>query len=272
VIRTFFRSLLGWSTLFFGTVVLSILALCAMVIPFGIGYRIGNYIGRFIWPRLMLWASGARIFVEGIENIDREKPQILVCNHQGVLDIVVLIDRVPVNIRFVTKKQLAYVPLFGWYLKAMGHVFVDRGNRRRALRSLDEAADRIRNGVDIVSFAEGTRTRSGKILPFKKGPFMLALKAGVPIVPCAIEGAYRVLPKGSLRITAADVHLRIGRPMPTTGLQLKDRDEFMRKVRNEIIDMHVAIGGLGGDKDDAIASSGVEGLGTAEELGETTSA
>ncbi len=260
MIRIIARSLFGWSVLILGTAVLSVIALTVLLIPFGVGRRIANDIGRFIWPRLMIWASGARVKVEGIENVDRHKPQIFVSNHQGMMDIVVIIDNLPMDLRFVIKKQLAYVPLFGWYLKAMGHVFVDRRNRTAAVKSLGEAAERIRNGVNIVSFPEGTRTRTGRVLPFKKGVFVLAMRSGVPIVPCAIEGAYQVLPKGSLRVTPCDIRLRIGKPMPTQGLRDSDRDAFMREVRNRVIDMHVAIGGAGGDKEHAIAPAGVQGL------------
>jgi 1-acyl-sn-glycerol-3-phosphate acyltransferase len=261
--RVFFRSVLGWSVLIVGTLILSTLALLSLLIP-RLGARIAGGIGRYLWPPLMIWASGANVITEGVENVDRVRPQVFVCNHQGMLDIVCLISRLPVNVRFVAKKQIAYVPLFGWYLKAVGHVFVDRRRHSAAVRSLDEAAERIRNGVNIVSFAEGTRTRTGRILPFKKGAFMLALKAGVPIVPCAIEGSYRVLPKGSMRVSPRDIRLKIGKPMPTAGLKDSDRDLFMRRVRDQIIDMHLSIGGLGGDRDNAIAPAGVEGLGESE--------
>ena len=266
MIRTLARSVFGWAVLGLGTVVLAILALSLMLIPF-VGVPAANFVGEYMWAPLMLWASGADLTIEGMENIDRNNPQILVCNHQGLLDIVTLIVHTPVSLRFVIKKSVAYVPLFGWYLKLVGHVFVDRANRSMAVKSLDDAAERIRRGVNIVSFAEGTRTRSGKILPFKKGPFMLALKSRVPLVPCAIDGSYQLVRKGSFALRPSHIRLRVGKPMRTDGLREGDRDEFMRKVRNEIIDMHLAIGGAGGDKEEAIAAPGVQGIGKAASTG-----
>lgn len=264
--RTTIRTAFAISYLVVGTVGLATLAILAVLLPV-VGVRAAEFVVRSLWTRSMLWASGADLSIEGRETLRFDRPHVFVSNHQGMLDVVCLIWGIPVPVRFVAKHTIASVPIFGWYLKLAGYIFVDRSNRIAAVRSLDHAAARIRAGTNIVAFPEGTRTRTGRILPFKKGPFMLAIKSGVPIVPIAIEGSMKVMRKGSMRVTSCPVRLRFGEPIETAGLAEPARDALMRRVRDAIIDLHLAIGGLGGDREDAIAAAGVEGLGKAAATG-----
>src|SRR5262249_20779655 len=153
-----------------------------------------------LFSPVVLWAGGARLVVWGRENADPRRPTIYASNHQSTSDIPALLAALPVNIRFVAKKQLRWVPIVGWYLQLAGHIIVDRSNTRSAIASLDRGAQKIRAGTSILVFPEGTRSPHRRILPFKKGPFALALKAGVPICPVTVEGSGKLMPKRSWRI------------------------------------------------------------------------
>lgn len=176
------------------------------------------------------------------------EPYIYMMNHQSMLDIVVAFVAIPRNFRFIAKKSLKPIPFLGWYMSATGMVFIDRKNRQAAVRSLDEACQSIRSGISILVYPEGTRSRDGHILPFKKGPFMMAIQAGVPIVPVAIEGGSRILGPDSARLYPGTVHCKLGEPIPTAGLGFADRDALMKRVRDALIDLQASIGGRGGDK------------------------
>lgn len=225
----------------------------------------GVWVARLIWSPVLLWIGRAKLHVEGRENVDPKRPTIYVANHQSTLDIPVTLMALPVNFRYVAKSQLKWVPILGWYLWLAGHVFVDRGNRKQAISSLDKAARRIRKGTSIVMYPEGTRS-DGRILPFKKGPFALALKAGVAIVPVTIEGTARVMPKNSWKVSLGeDIYVKIGQPIDTSTYAPHERERLMRDVRNVIIQQSLAIGGQGGDRDDVVAAVGQEGVGRGAE-------
>ncbi|MGV3623074.1 MAG: lysophospholipid acyltransferase family protein [Archangium sp.] len=210
------------------------------------------------WSPVLLWAGGAKLVVTGSENLVPGQPYIFASNHQSTLDIPALFVALPDNFRFVAKKVLQYVPITGWYMTMAKFVFIDRSNHRKALKSLEEAGERIRGGISIVMFAEGTRSEDRRILPFKKGPFALALHAKVPVVPVAIEGSALVMPKNSWNIKPGVVKVSIGKPIDVNQFG-EDRMALIRTVRDAVITQHLEIGGLGGDRDDAVAARGVEG-------------
>lgn len=219
------------------------------------------WIPRHLWATGLLWAGGAQLSVEGQEQVDFKKPHIFVVNHQSTIDIPALFVALPVSFRWVAKSQLKWVPFIGWYLAAGKHIFVDRSNRQRAIDSLAKAAGRIRGGTSIFIFPEGTRSPDLRIQPFKKGPFALALQAGVPVVPITIEGSGKLMPKNRWVITPGPIRLRIGKPLDVGPFQPDDRAGLARAVRDVIIDQSLAMGGLGGDREDAIAAAGKEGVG-----------
>lgn len=192
-----------------------------------------------------LKATGARFVVDPLPDIDWSRPYAVVMNHQSMLDIPCAQVGLPVNLRFVAKHTLQYVPFLGWYMWATGMVFVDRSNRAQAVQSLSRAAARVREGATVIAFPEGTRARDGVIQPFKKGPFMLAIESGVPILPVAIHGSGRVLPSDSFKLRPGTVRLRVGQPIPTAGRQ-HERDQIIREARQAIIRMNVEMGGPGG--------------------------
>jgi 1-acyl-sn-glycerol-3-phosphate acyltransferase len=158
-------------------------------------------------------------------------------NHLSSVDIWAVFLAVPVPLRFIAKKQLGQIPLFGWAMRAGRFIFIDRQNAASARRSIDEAADRIRKGTSVVIFPEGTRSRDGRLAAFKKGGFHLAINSGADIVPVAIRGSREVMPRGSLLIRPGTVEIEIGEPIPTAGLRTEDRDAMVAKVHARVAEM-----------------------------------
>ncbi|MCP3144597.1 lysophospholipid acyltransferase family protein [Pyxidicoccus xibeiensis] len=238
-----------------------VLAILAMVVTLNPAASV--WVARRIWSPVLLWAGGATLEVIGAENVDPKRPTIYVGNHQSTIDIPAHFLAVPVPFRYVAKSQLKWVPFIGWYLALAGHVFVNRSNRSKAIASLDAAAAKIRAGVSIFLYPEGTRSPDGRILPFKKGPFALALKSRVPVCPVTIEGSGNLMPKSTWNITPGPIRVKIGKPIDTTRFAENDREGLARAVREVIIADSLSMGGKGGDVDDAVADAGVEGVGKA---------
>lgn len=232
--------------------------ICILAMLFTLNPSASMVIVQRWWSPVLLWAGGATMEVTGVENLKPGQPYIFASNHQSTLDIPMLFVALPVDFRFVAKKVLQYVPITGWYMTMAKFVFIDRSNHRNALKSLEEAGKRIRGGVSIVMFAEGTRSGDRRVLPFKKGPFALALHAQVPVVPVAVEGSGLVMPKNSWNIKPGKVKVSIGKPIEVAQFG-EDRMALIRAVRNAVIEQNLAMGGLGGDVDDAVAARGVEG-------------
>lgn len=208
---------------------------------------------RLFWSRPILWMVGARLRLEPLPDVDWTQPCLFAMNHQSTLDIPAAFAVLPVNLRFVAKHSLSRAPFVGWYMQRTGMIFVDRSNRRRAVESLRLAGERIRAGAHILIFPEGTRSRDGKILPFKKGPFALALEAKVPIVPVAIEASGQVLPADAWTLSPGTIRVKVGRPIPTEGRSEDDREALAQEVREAMIRLHREIGGKGGDEGGAAA-------------------
>jgi len=225
------------------------------------------WVARKLFSPVALWAGGARVEVSGREHADPSRPTVYVSNHQSAADIPALLVALPVNVRFVAKKQLRWVPIVGWYLQLAGHIIVDRSNTRDAIASLDAAAKKIRSGTSILMFPEGTRSPHRRILPFKKGPFSLALKAGVAIVPVTVEGSGKMMPKRSFRIFPGEIRVKIGAPIDASKYGEQDRDRLLKDVRNVMIAQSLELGGEGGDPEDAIAARGFEGVGKKKTAG-----
>ncbi len=189
--------------------------------------------GARLWARIILWSALVPLRVEGRARIG-EGPVVFMSNHESWLDIPALLVAIPGQVRFLAKKTLFTIPFLGWAMRAMGFIPVDRENRRTAIKSFDEAAARIRAGRSVLVFPEETRTPDGTLLPFQRGGFLIALKAGLPIVPVGIEGARKVLPKKSYLIRPGKIVVRFGEPIPTAGLGVTAKGELMERVRAAI--------------------------------------
>ena len=187
-----------------------------------------------VWSRVMLTTVGARVNYVDLENSRAQLPCIYIANHASNVDIWVLMSVLPDQTRFVAKRSLFRIPFLGWALSSAGFVPVDRGHRTRAIKSLGAAARVVRNGRPLVLFPEGTRSRDGRLQRFKKGPFHLALQAGVPIMPVAIRGSFEVLPPGRWRVSPGPVEVRFLPPVDVSAYAPDDYQRLMVHVRNAL--------------------------------------
>jgi len=186
------------------------------------------------WGKTGLKLAGARVVAKGLEHIPQGQPVIFMANHQSNFDIQTLYAGLPVQFRWLAKKELFDVPGFGLAMKRAGYIPVDRGNRKKSIQSMAIAADKIRQGTSVIVFPEGTRSPDGRLLPFKKGGFMLALQSGAPIIPVAISGSRDLMPKHSLRICGGTVQIRFFPPIDTSTLTSDDRDQLVDTVFTQI--------------------------------------
>ncbi len=184
------------------------------------------------WARLLLKVSGVRVTVHGGGHVNRNVSQVIAANHASFFDILALLGCLPVDPKFVAKIELFRIPIFGQAIKAAGMVALDRGNIKEAFGAYDIAAKRIKEErLHVLVYPEGTRSRTGEMLPFKKGPFVLAIAAGAPIVPVYVSGAFGIMPKGSIAVHPQPITITIGEAIPTDGLTYGDREALAHRVR-----------------------------------------
>jgi 1-acyl-sn-glycerol-3-phosphate acyltransferase len=214
------------------------------------------WFARKAWSPSCLWLAGVRLERARAARLPTG-PAIYVSNHESALDIWAVLSVVPPGVRFVAKEELFRIPVFGWYMRLGGHVRVDRQHHARAVSSLHRAAEIVRSGTSLIVFPEGTRSLDCRIHPFKKGPFVLAMEAGVPVVPIAISGSGRITPKKVLSVHPGTIRIAVGEPVDPR--RAADRTDLLRTVRARIIALHRSIGGLGGEEADAVAAPGLEG-------------
>ncbi len=219
----------------FWTLICSGIAIVAHTLTLGYG-DVSMWLGRHLWARPLLAVMGVDLTVVGSDRYEPGQPWVIAANHQGLLDIPVMFLAFPdLRIRFLAKKELFYIPVFGWYLLLAGHIPVSRGNLRKAIKSIEAAGERIKkHRSTIMVFPEGTRTEDGRIKGFKKGAFVLAAKTGVPIVPVAIAGSFGAINKNRWNIDPGSIHVRILDPIKTAGMDYKDRDALKRDVEASI--------------------------------------
>jgi 1-acyl-sn-glycerol-3-phosphate acyltransferase len=201
------------------------------------------WLGRKLWAPLGLWGAGARLEVVRAP-APPPGPVIFASNHESALDIWVLFVTIRRSFRFIAKAELFRLPIFGTYLRVGGHIPVDRSNHQRAVASLAAAGNAVRSGTSIVVFPEGTRSRDGRIQAFKKGPFVVAQQAGVPIIPIAISGSGRVTPSKHIAVHPGTIRVAAGDPIDPAAFP--DKETLLAEVRRRIIELHRSIGGLGG--------------------------
>ena len=189
-----------------------------------------------LWANSILWVSRVKVTVSGAEKLDPSCSYIYMPNHQSNADIPLLLGRLPVQFRWLAKAELFKIPIFGRAMSGVGYISIDRSNRKSAFESLARAADTIRNGTSVLIFPEGTRSRDGSILPFKKGGFVLAVDAGVPIVPIVIHGTRDIIAKGRLMIRPRPVTMQILDPVETSGYTRKTKDALLERIRSILSD------------------------------------
>ncbi len=228
----FLRSVWALFMLLVATLIMATLAVLMGV--FDRSHRGVGYISKF-WAQWYLWSTALPITVTGRENLEAGRSYLYIGNHSSALDIVIALAYLPRPIIFMAKQELFRLPLFGWSMRAMGSIAVNRSNRVEARKSVDRALTVLRTkSLSMIFYPEGTRTRTGKMLPFKKGVFRLALRSGMPLVPVAIKGSFKALPPGGLSLTSTPIYVTIGRPIETANLTDDDLEPLRRQTQSSI--------------------------------------
>jgi len=192
------------------------------------------------WSRQVLWAAGTPVHAEGLDRIP-DGPVVYTANHSSIFDIWALAATLPGSVRMVAKQELARIPLVGRAMVTAGHLTIDREHPARALEAYQRAADVIRGGTSALLFPEGTRSRTGELLPFKNAPFGLAIAAQVPVVPVYVGSTFEIMPKGRLFLRPRPIPIAVGDPIPTAGWTLERRQELRDRVRTAILDLKARV-------------------------------
>ncbi|HEV8146264.1 MAG TPA: lysophospholipid acyltransferase family protein [Bryobacteraceae bacterium] len=191
-----------------------------------------------VWARSLLFFAGARVTVEGLDKIDPNGSYVFASNHASYMDTPTVLSNIPVQFRFLAKRGLFQIPFLGTHLARAGHIPVPRDDPRAAVRTLTRAAEVIHeHHTSILIFPEGGRTHDGEMHEFKEGAAYIAIKAAVPIVPVALIGTRAILPFNSGTFHPGRIRLRIGDPIPTAGLTLRDRGALTVSVREQVARM-----------------------------------
>jgi 1-acyl-sn-glycerol-3-phosphate acyltransferase len=189
-----------------------------------------------VWCRLILWTAAARVEAAGMEHLPQRGPCILVANHQSYFDICGLVSVLGAPPRFVTKKELARIPVFGGALRALGEIIIDRADPESAKQAIQEAARSLPGVIRICFFAEGTRSADGGIGPFKKGAVALGCMTGLPLVPVSISGTRKFMRKGGILVRPCGrIRIVFGQPITTQGVPLDERDALNEQLRDFVI-------------------------------------
>jgi 1-acyl-sn-glycerol-3-phosphate acyltransferase len=184
--------------------------------------------------RLGLWLSGIRFKVAGLEHVPRDRAAVYCANHQSNVDPPVLFEAIHPRMHILYKHEIDRIPILARAFRLGGFIPIDRRNREASARSIEAGAASIRSGNSFLIFPEGTRSKTGELLPFKKGGFRMALRAEAPIVPVAIQGGRAAMRRGSWLIQPVTVSIRVGRPIETRGIGVDQRDDLIQRVRTEI--------------------------------------
>lgn len=211
------------------TIVLGLLSLASVVLD-----RRGHaaHACARCWSWLILATTGVRVHTAGREQLDAGRAYVFVSNHQSIYDIPILFASLPFELRIIAKASLGWFPFLGWHLRWTGHLLVDRGRPNQT--TLRRVSERMRKGQSLVVFPEGTRSADGRVSSFKRGIFLLAIEAGLPIVPVAVIRTRHVMMKGRLTTRPGDVGLVVHRPIETTGLSRDDVRGLAEDVRRRI--------------------------------------
>jgi 1-acyl-sn-glycerol-3-phosphate acyltransferase len=207
---------------------------CCLVALFDRSGAIPLSIAR-LWIRWILWTCGIEVQASGLEKLAPERPCLYMSNHSSMYDIAAILITLPGPVRFVAKRELVRVPVFGWAMALSGHLVVDRGNRAKVIESLQRGVALLRGGASLVVFPEGSRSPEGQLRNFKNGGFQMALDAGVPVVPVSIMGSGRLTRGGTWRVDGGRVRVDYGAPIPTEGLGPGDRPLLKKTVRQAIL-------------------------------------
>lgn len=210
----------------------------ALILALAFNWPNALYLAAIVAVRVALALVGIRYVVDGAEHIDGTRPSVYCVNHSSNLEppvlFLVLARRFAPHLGILYKAVLHRLPVLGWGFDFVGFVPIERGNREQSTRAIDKATDLLRRGHSFLVFPEGTRSRSGELLPFKKGAFILAIRAQVPLVPMAITGARTAMTRGSFIIRPTVLRVKLGPPVFTKGLGLESRDALIADLRSRV--------------------------------------
>jgi len=217
--------------------VIATLLLCIPVNITAMLSRTGNLAFTLskIWAYIMLKVTCVRPSIKGKEKIVRGQSYIIISNHQSEYDILAIVTTLGIQFRWIIKKELRKVPLFGYALYKSRNIFIDRGQSETAMKSIRDGLDRLPQGVSVMFFAEGTRSEDGTIQPFKKGGFIMALEKGMQILPITVNGSRKVLPKKSLVFKPGRIEVVVANPIDASGYTRERLQELMDRARDAII-------------------------------------
>jgi len=225
------RTIFVWSWIVLDTLVLGSLVIIAYL--FDRSGKRGHRIARQ-WAKIVLWGTGVKVSVEGLELVPRKGSYVFMSNHQGSYDIFALHGHLPFDFKWLAKKELFSIPFFGWTLTAAGYISIDREGNRDTVKAMNDAARKIHDGTSVLIFPEGSRSPDGSIQPFKKGGFSLAMKSKAPIVPVSIAGSREIMPKGQKVANPGRIRIRLGAPISTQDYALRDWNVLMKRVAEVI--------------------------------------
>ena len=218
------------------SIILNTIVLAVIIIVISPLDRDGNvvhYIGKF-WSLLNIYLSGTRICIRGKEKIERGGNYIVMSNHQSLFDVWGLIAKIPLQLRWIIKADIKKIPIFGYALERMGHIYIGGNGRRNMALGLADAIRRVRNGTSIVIFPEGTRSRDGRLGKFHKGGALIAIKSGVPVLPVTVNGSRFVLPKGTLALMPGKIEIVVGDIIDPHKFGRHGEEELMAVVESSI--------------------------------------
>jgi len=222
-----FLPLLGLSTI--------ILTIAAVPIIWLFGERAGQISG-ILWARFNSFITPMRMAVKGGENIDPNQSYVVVANHQSQFDIFAIYGWLPLDFRWVMKVELRKAPVLGYYCYKAGHVFINRSDHASALTSINEAKKRITGGTSIIFFPEGTRSKTGQLMDFKKGAFKFALDMQLPVLPVTISGTKDILPTNTMALFPGNATMTIHKPIDTSAYDENTIQDLINKSRESIQD------------------------------------
>jgi 1-acyl-sn-glycerol-3-phosphate acyltransferase len=189
------------------------------------------------WARMLLWAGGVKVMAEGVEKLDPQKGYVLVSNHSSYFDIPVIMATLPLQFRFFAKQGLFRIPFLGTHLQRAGHIPVVRGDARASLKSMSDGARMLRErNLSVLLFPEGGRSVD-HLQEFKEGTAYVAIKAGVPAVPIGLEGMRKILRMHTGYVYPGTVHIRVGDPIETANLTVKDRERLTQELHSRVAEL-----------------------------------
>lgn len=232
---------------------------CVIAAIFHVRDRAGSVydLAPRVWSKVVLFVTGVSVRVHNETTVDLSQPHIFVSNHISWYDIPALASFLP-RTKFVAKAELFKIPVFGAAMRAVGMIPIERQNRKAAFAAYDDAAKQIHEGNSVIVFPEGTRGYEYAIRPFKKGPFVLAIAAGVPIVPVLTHGTLEVIGKGSILVHPGKVDIHLLEPVPVEGFDYDDRDALAAIVRGRIAEALALHYGIESGSPEAVQESPAE--------------